>query len=90
MIKIVVVFLIAVAAASPVRKQKTRLALQNPDLFQGDILGFEPGDRNVVPYQRRRWPNKRIPYVIDRSLEKHTKLILSAMKNYEDNTCLRF
>ncbi|XP_035205449.1 astacin-like metalloprotease toxin 1, partial [Stegodyphus dumicola] len=47
-------------------------------------------DRNVIPYAQSRWPNKEVPYVIDKSLTQHTDLIKSAMKNYHDFTCLKF
>ncbi|KFM63175.1 Astacin-like metalloprotease toxin, partial [Stegodyphus mimosarum] len=91
MMKIVAAFLFAIAAVSAIAdEERGRLALQNPDLFQGDILGFEPGDRNVIPYQQMRWPNKEVPYVIDSTLVPYTTLIRDAMKNYHDNTCIKF
>ncbi|GFR33526.1 astacin-like metalloprotease toxin 2, partial [Trichonephila clavata] len=37
-----------------------------------------------------RWPDATIPYVIDKSLASHKKLILDAMAHIEDNTCVKF
>ncbi|XP_035223951.1 astacin-like metalloprotease toxin 5 [Stegodyphus dumicola] len=89
--KYVIALLLAAVAVSAITDRERRsLALQNPDLFEGDILGIEPGDRNVIPYQQMRWPNKIIPYIIDSSLAVYTSLILAGMQNYERNTCLKF
>ncbi|GIY43511.1 astacin-like metalloprotease toxin 1 [Caerostris darwini] len=81
---------VTVASALVVRNEQGKVALQNPDLFQGDILGFEPGDRNVIPHQQMRWTNAKVPYVIDFSLSGSTALIQSAMNDYHINTCVRF
>ncbi|GFY21411.1 astacin-like metalloprotease toxin 1 [Trichonephila clavipes] len=79
----------AVSAAIP-RNEQGRLALQNPDLFQGDILGFDPDDRNVIPHLQMRWTNKKVPYIIDSTLSRSTALIQAAMNDYHVNTCIRF
>ncbi|XP_042907409.1 astacin-like metalloprotease toxin 5 [Parasteatoda tepidariorum] len=89
--KFVLACLLLVAAATALPHHDLRQsALYNPDLFEGDILGFEPGDRNVIPYTQMRWQNNEIPYVIDRTLATQQALILSAMNNYHIYTCLRF
>jgi len=78
----------AVSAISP--RERSRLALQNPDLFQGDILGIDPDDKNVIPHQNMRWTNAQVPYVLDNSVANQRALILSAMQDYHSNTCVRF
>nr|CDJ26719.1 astacin-like metallopeptidase 4 protein [Tityus serrulatus] len=69
------------------------IPMQNPDLFQGDILGFEENDdRNAVVGKNRIWPNGEIPYEIDAALEKARSIIESVMKDYEKLTdgCIKF
>ncbi|XP_035223941.1 astacin-like metalloprotease toxin 5 [Stegodyphus dumicola] len=93
MMKYVIAFFFVVVVVSAISEdEESRLALQNPDLFQGDILGIHPGDRNVIPQLHKRWPNKRVPYIIDSSLDtaKATALILQAMNDYHINTCVKF
>jgi len=84
------IVLVATAVSALSDRERSRLALHNPDLFQGDILGFDPEDKNVIPHQQMRWTNGVIPYVIDASLSRQTNLIQSAMQDYHLNTCLRF
>ncbi|XP_055930027.1 astacin-like metalloprotease toxin 5 [Argiope bruennichi] len=70
-----------------------RLALQNPDLYDGDMAGIDgPFDieRNVIPGQFYRWPNARVPYVIDRSLQGQSNMFNAAFQNYQQSTCVRF
>ncbi|GFR04969.1 astacin-like metalloprotease toxin 1 [Trichonephila clavata] len=70
------------------------LALQNPDLFEGDILGIDPhADRNAIPRDAQRWPNGRVPYQIDPYTTydaKQKEMIKKAMDEYEQKTCIRF
>ncbi|XP_067136310.1 astacin-like metalloprotease toxin 5 [Centruroides vittatus] len=67
------------------------LPMQNPDLFEGDILGIEdPNDRGALSDERLRWPNGIIYYTIDHALRFHVSRIELVMKEYEKNTCLRF
>ncbi|GFY69513.1 astacin-like metalloprotease toxin 1 [Trichonephila inaurata madagascariensis] len=70
-----------------------RLALQNPDLYDGDMLGIDgpfDAERNAIPGQKFRWPNAVIPYVIDSTLEGYKHVILDAIKNYHHHTCVHF
>nr|XP_042908675.1 astacin-like metalloprotease toxin 1 [Parasteatoda tepidariorum] len=64
--------------------------MENPDLFGGDMVGVDPNDKNAIPGFQLRWPAGDVAYVIDPSLEKHTALILEAMKDYETKSCVRF
>ncbi|GIY10622.1 zinc metalloproteinase nas-8 [Caerostris darwini] len=70
-----------------------RLAMQNPDLYDGDMAGIEgPNDveRNVIPGYYYRWPNARVPYVIDQSLHGLDNMFNAAFNNYHQHTCVRF
>jgi len=68
-----------------------RFPMENPDLFQGDILGFEDmEDRNAVADDARRWPDGVIPYKIDKGLDDLKDEIAKAMKHIMDKTCLKF
>ncbi|GFS49786.1 metalloendopeptidase [Nephila pilipes] len=65
--------------------------MQNPDLFEGDIIGISPGDeRNAVVEKHRIWPNGRIPYTIDPKLKPQESQIKEAMQHYADKTCIKF
>ena len=79
------VALIAVANAFPYSGDP----MENPDLFQGDIIG-EDEDRNAVPTKNRRWPFGKIPYIIDNSLRIYAPRIRAAMDHIERNTCIKF
>ncbi|GFX32814.1 astacin-like metalloprotease toxin 1 [Trichonephila clavipes] len=86
-----VLCLIALAAASSREDESLRLAMQNPDLFGGDMMGIEgPEDRNGIPWEMFRWPDAQVPYVIDASLKQHMDVIVQAFNNYHSTTCVRF
>ncbi|KFM66189.1 Astacin-like metalloprotease toxin, partial [Stegodyphus mimosarum] len=86
--------LICAASAAPLNKddeELSRLAMQNPDLFGGDMAGIKSlDDRNGIPFDMFRWPNAEVPYVIDASLKPHMALITAAFNNYHSTTCVRF
>ncbi|XP_071037795.1 astacin-like metalloprotease toxin 5 [Parasteatoda tepidariorum] len=78
---------------SPDQEKVATLALENPDLYDGDMAGINgPLDieRTSIAGIRWRWPNATIPYVIGTSLRHRTTLIMRAMDNYHNNTCVRF
>ncbi|CAL1293379.1 unnamed protein product [Larinioides sclopetarius] len=67
--------------------------LENPDLFEGDIIGLEDkDDRNAIPKAERLWPGGIIPYVMDAGLSSTVRLnmVLRAMWKYGNQTCIRF
>ncbi|XP_002166229.4 astacin-like metalloprotease toxin 5 isoform X1 [Hydra vulgaris] len=74
------------------------IAMENPKLFGGDMV-LSPDQivalRNKTlaygSHKSRRWPNGRIPYVIDRSLGTQArKAIADAINVYHKVTCLKF
>ncbi|XP_054166473.1 astacin-like metalloprotease toxin 5 isoform X2 [Oppia nitens] len=70
-------------------------ALHNPLLYSGDIIrypkiGYLKNTFNAVPYDYWLWPNREIPYIIDPSLDKQKSLILEAMDQFRQHTCVRF
>ncbi|KAF8773281.1 Astacin-like metalloprotease toxin 1 [Argiope bruennichi] len=72
-------------------EETIRRAMQNPDLFGGDMMGIEgPDDRNGIPWEMFRWPDAKVPYVIDPSLKDHMDVITQAFNNYHSTTCVRF
>ncbi|XP_035213661.1 astacin-like metalloprotease toxin 5 [Stegodyphus dumicola] len=91
---VVLAFALATVVLAEVDDEElSRIAMQNPDLFGGDMAGIDgPNDpeRNAIPQTRYRWPGAKVPYVIDSSLSTKTDLILRGMKNYHDKTCVKF
>uniref|UniRef100_A0A2L2XY81 Metalloendopeptidase n=1 Tax=Parasteatoda tepidariorum TaxID=114398 RepID=A0A2L2XY81_PARTP len=76
---------------SPQQREEAKLALQNPDLYDGDMLGVDDNlDRNAIPPARYRWADAKVPYIIDKSLKDSTDIIKEAFENYHKNTCVRF
>ncbi|XP_003743915.1 astacin-like metalloprotease toxin 5 [Galendromus occidentalis] len=65
--------------------------MENPRLFEGDILnGSGNLSYNALANDGGLWPNGRIPYVIDYSLQSLSSMIQSAMQQYHQKTCIRF
>ncbi|WP_407809537.1 M12 family metallopeptidase, partial [Staphylococcus aureus] len=91
MLPLVALFLVAVAAEEPVNLGD--LPMQNPDLFEGDILGIDDGDisdKNAISNPGLKWPGATVPYVIDGSLSGIQHLISRAMQDYHSKTCVKF
>ncbi|XP_054715102.1 astacin-like metalloprotease toxin 5 [Uloborus diversus] len=90
---VALVFTIVAAVIGNSNADERMIAMQNPDLFGGDMLGIDgPFDveRNGIPGQQYRWPGGVVPYVIDPSLASRAGLIQQGMANYHQYTCIRF
>ncbi|XP_077547294.1 astacin-like metalloprotease toxin 5 [Haemaphysalis longicornis] len=68
------------------------LALERPGLFEGDIVlpVNSSEDRTVVTSDVSLWPGAIIPFVVESSLGRYTKMIREAMDEIQKRTCLRF
>ncbi|XP_023242949.1 astacin-like metalloprotease toxin 5 [Centruroides sculpturatus] len=69
------------------------IALHNPDLFQGDIIGIEDNDvRNAIPIASRRWPGGKVAFVLDSTMGDKKSLISQAMNHINQQTggCISF
>lgn len=71
---------------------EARDALQNEELFGGDIAGIKSDgdDKNALPSDRTLWPEGIVPFEIDESVANITDLLLEAMDVYHRETCIRF
>ncbi|XP_042905001.1 astacin-like metalloprotease toxin 5 [Parasteatoda tepidariorum] len=93
---LIISFLLATVLAeiylSPDQVKEARNALENPNLFEGDIAGPIDTDRSATTGERYRWPQATIPYIIDSSLNKGKarNVIQQAMNEYHRRTCIRF
>jgi len=79
--------------AEDVSEEIKKKAISNPDLYDGDMAGIDgpfDAERNVISGQQYRWPNARIPYVIDASLSNGRNAIQNAFNHYASYTCVRF
>jgi len=66
-------------------------ALHNSQLFSGDIVRYPRfQNRNAVSQTYWLWPNAEIPYYIDPSLNSQKSLILNAMDQFRQYTCIKF
>ncbi|XP_015916703.2 astacin-like metalloprotease toxin 5 [Parasteatoda tepidariorum] len=88
------VALAEVISLSPEQTEEARKALEDPDLFDGDMIGVTYDDeRNAIVGEHLRWPNAVVPYVIDDVLLKYEFLVKDierAMEEFHKNTCIRF
>lgn len=64
--------------------------LENPNLFQGDIVLPEMVGRNGVPEDAQKWPNGTIPYKIHNEGNESIDIIYKAIQHYNEHTCIRF
>ncbi|KAG8185516.1 hypothetical protein JTE90_019770 [Oedothorax gibbosus] len=55
-----------------------------------ETLPVLDAERNVISQQQYRWPNARVPYVIDGSLANGRNAIQNAFNHYAQYTCVRF
>ncbi|XP_015909659.1 astacin-like metalloprotease toxin 5 [Parasteatoda tepidariorum] len=84
-------FLLFLLAVTPASWAHYGNPMENPDLYQGDIIGLENiADRNAIANNTRRWPGGVIPYKIDKGLDDLKDEIAKAMKHIMDNTCIKF
>ncbi|GIX84269.1 zinc metalloproteinase nas-8 [Caerostris extrusa] len=105
MMQFLILLALVVAATAGADYEKKLKALQNPDLYDGDMISISgrfvsvpydrflisvDPDRNAIKGDKYRWPNAKVPYVIDQALLNHSAVILKGMKNYHDHTCARF
>ncbi|XP_015916696.2 astacin-like metalloprotease toxin 5 [Parasteatoda tepidariorum] len=87
------VSLAAIVQLSPEDEEVARAALQNPDLFEGDIAGIDgrfDSERSAIVGSHFRWPNATVPYVIDSSLGNKLKVIQEGIDDYHKHTCVKF
>jgi len=81
--------------------QATHEPMNNPHLFQGDMVlspeqqqALHSGDTDKLVFgskTRGRWPNARVPYQIESSIDSKTRAsIMKAIEQYHKHTCLRF
>ncbi|GIY22743.1 astacin-like metalloprotease toxin 1 [Caerostris darwini] len=73
MMQFLILLALAVTATATVDEdyENQRLAMQNDDLYDGDMIGISgpfDAERNVKRGDEFRWPNATVPYVIDQTL----------------------
>ncbi|KAG8187060.1 hypothetical protein JTE90_016158 [Oedothorax gibbosus] len=66
-----------------------RNPMENPNLYQGDIMGMDENDRNAIPNNTKRWPGGVIPYKLV-NVDDLKDEIEKAMKHIMDRTCIKF
>ncbi|KAL1472964.1 hypothetical protein MTO96_039037, partial [Rhipicephalus appendiculatus] len=78
--------------AAPAWPHPGNEALESALLFEGDIWipGNNSDDRTAVTEDRLLWPRGKIPFVVESSLGRHTKMIQEAIEEIESKTCIRF
>jgi len=83
-----VLSLLLVAASAYGRKE---FHPEESDLFEGDIAGVNPQNRNAVLNKNALWPGGKIPYVIGNEYSASERaMILQAIEQYRQKTCIRF
>lgn len=67
-------------------------AWEQSGLYEGDIMIYSHQERNGVLDEKLRWTNATIPFYIEESqfTDEEIKVILSAIKDYHQMTCIRF
>lgn len=71
------------------------IALNSPQEIQDMVIKPRSDDgptaRNAIIDMSKRWPNGVVPYVISSSYNSNERATIAmAMRNYQDNTCIRF
>ncbi|GBM04927.1 Astacin-like metalloprotease toxin 1 [Araneus ventricosus] len=90
-LRLIMFILIVLGLAASTCAERLRNPLENPGLYQGDILGIDDDDdRNALVTNNNKWPRAVIPYVIDPGLEQFSNQIEKAMKYISDRTCITF
>ncbi|XP_015910257.2 astacin-like metalloprotease toxin 1 [Parasteatoda tepidariorum] len=66
--------------------------MENPDLFGGDMLGFDSEDRSAIVDNRQLWERGVVPFVEDPGLNKTVIrwILQKAFDQYQKNTCIKF
>ncbi|GFY63472.1 metalloendopeptidase [Trichonephila inaurata madagascariensis] len=70
--------------------ERPRHPMENPDMYQGDILLDDEDDRNALVGDTYKWPGGVIPYEINVGLTEGTNQIEKAMNYLSNNTCIQF
>ncbi|GFT46089.1 metalloendopeptidase [Nephila pilipes] len=69
---------------------RPRHPMENPDMYEGDILLDDDDDRNALVGETNKWPGGVIPYEIGISLTKYSNQIEEAMNYLSNRTCIQF
>ncbi|XP_071040578.1 astacin-like metalloprotease toxin 5 [Parasteatoda tepidariorum] len=88
MIVIIFILILGYSSAYPANYYD---AMENPDLFGGDMIVSDIQDRNAVVNAKNLWPGGIIPYVLDPGVDKIMKFLLTrAFNHYKKFTCIQF
>ncbi|XP_042909544.1 astacin-like metalloprotease toxin 5 [Parasteatoda tepidariorum] len=89
----ILLFLIFSLASGKVNQNEDirRVPMECPNLVGGDMLGFDPEDRNAIVGKEKLWPGGIIPYEKFPSLSNKMNSILDrAFEHYQKLTCIKF